>query len=301
MNLTRHNLAFLTSLSVLLEERNVTRAAVKLHLTQSALSAQLSRLRDLFDDPLLIPSQSGKGMVLTARAEHLRLPLRQALQALEVVVGDVPTFDPAKSERTFVIACNDNAAAIITPRLLPLLHAASPVGIRVSIRAIEPIHLPALLERGEIDIALGSLSIVGGMSHELLLEEDCKMAQRIDHPRGIEPPTLDEYLNLEHVVVSGAVNSLYGFIDKILAKKGYARRVGISVPYYSIVPLLLQSSDLVCVLPSRFLSRYEHSLTALPLPLEVQNFRLYSVWHPRLDKDLAHTWLRRQLRLSALS
>jgi DNA-binding transcriptional LysR family regulator len=126
MNLTGHNLALLTSLSVMLEERNVTRAAAKLNLTQSALSAQLSRLRDLFDDPLLIPAQSGIGMVLTSRAEHLRQPLLQPLQVLKVVVGDVPVFDPAKSDRTFVIGANDNSAAIILPRLLQFPHSASP-------------------------------------------------------------------------------------------------------------------------------------------------------------------------------
>jgi DNA-binding transcriptional LysR family regulator len=300
MKFTGHNLVLLTSLSVMLEEKNVTRAAAKLNLTQSALSAQLSRLRDLFDDPLLIPAQSGKGMVLTARAEHLRQPLRQALQVLEVVVGDVPVFDPAKSDRTFVIGANDNAAAIITPRLLQLVKAASPLGIRISIRAIDPVHLPGRLESGEIDVALGSRNAAVNLSHELLLQEDFRMAQRMDHPRGTAPPTLEEYLRLEHLVVSGAANGFHGFIDDVLAENGHSRRVGVSVPYYNIVPLLLQSTDFVCALPSRFLSRYQCSLVSLPLPFEVRNFCLFANWHTRFDKDLAHGWLRQQLKLSAL-
>ena len=83
--------------------------------------------------------------------------------------------------------------------------------------------------------------------------------------------------------------------------RGRARRVAVSVPYYSIVPLLLQNSDCVSVLPSRFLSRYERSLAALALPLEVRDFSLFSAWHPRFDKDLAHLWLREQLKLCVLS
>lgn len=297
MNLTGHNLTLLVSLSTLLDEKNVTRAAARLGLTQPALSAQLARLRDLFGDALLIPATSGKGMVLTARAEHLREPLRQALQVVEDVVTHLPRFDPAASDRIFVIGANDNASAIVGPRLVELLQVAGPLGIRLSIRAIDPMRLTEQLESGEIDVALVTHSAVGGMSHELLLEEDFRMAQRRDHKRGITPPTMEEYVRLEHVIVSGDGRGFHGFIDDLLAEKGFARRVVVAVQYYNVVPLLLHTTDMVCTLPARFLDRYEGSLVSLPLPFEVRRFSLFAAWHARFDKDLAHAWLRQQLAI----
>lgn len=160
------------------------------------------------------------------------------------------------------------------------------------IRALDPARLAGQLESGEIDVALGARSAMVNLSHELLLQEDFRMAQRMEHPRGGEPPTMEEYLRLEHLVVSGTANGFHGFIDDVLAENGHMRRVGVSVPYYNIVPLLLQSTDFVCVLPSRFLSRYECSLASLPPPFEVRNFSLFANWHTRFDNDPARSWLR---------
>src|ERR1700758_3369214 len=113
MDMNGHKLQLLASLNILLDERNVTRAAERLGISQPALSAQLARLRDVFDDPLLTPAASGKGMVITPRGLRLKEPLRQALRQLDAVVSQRERFEPGKSERTFVIGANDNATAII--------------------------------------------------------------------------------------------------------------------------------------------------------------------------------------------
>jgi DNA-binding transcriptional LysR family regulator len=101
MDINGHDLPLLASLRTMLDEKNITRAAARLGISQPALSAQLARLRDVFDDPLLTPATSGKGMVLTPRGSELREPLRLALQQLENVLSKPSAFDPAKSDRTF--------------------------------------------------------------------------------------------------------------------------------------------------------------------------------------------------------
>jgi len=112
MNIRPADLPLLLSLNALLEENNVTRAAARLHLSQPALSAQLARLRDMFGDPLLVPSETGRGMVPTSKASALKGPLRAALQQLNQAVSDEGEFDPRTSSRCFTIAANDNAISM---------------------------------------------------------------------------------------------------------------------------------------------------------------------------------------------
>lgn len=301
MNLSGHNLALLASLRTMLDERNVTRAARRLSISQPALSAQLARLRELFGDPLLTPALSGKGMVLTPLGEHLRQPLHLALQLLEDVINNAPAFNPEASQRVFTVAANDNAGAMIGPRLIQLTREGGFRGIRFSFRGIDRKKLPEQLESGEVDIALTSKDTIPNATQLPLLEEDFRLAQRIGHPRGNRPVTIEEYLELEHVIVSGDGGGFRSFIDDVLAKLGRTRHVGVSVQYYSLVPLILQSTDLVCTLPARFLDRYAGALESFALPLEARRFSLHAAWHPRFDNDLSHTWLRAMLCRCAAS
>jgi DNA-binding transcriptional LysR family regulator len=186
----------LASLRVMLDEKNITRAAVRLGISQPALSAQLARLRDVFDDPLLTPASSAKGMVLTPRGHELREPLRLALQHLEDVVSK-PS-GPAKSDRTFTIGANDNKTAIIGSRLVALVRRSGWLGLRLAFRSIEFAKLTVQFESGEVDVALVSKSAVpNNLPNQPLLEERFMMAQRKDHPRGSRPPSLKEYARLD--------------------------------------------------------------------------------------------------------
>jgi DNA-binding transcriptional LysR family regulator len=103
------------------------------------------------------------------------------------------------------------------------------------------------------------------------------------------------HAGLDHIIVSGDGGGFRGFIDDILHEKGLTRRVGISVQYYSVVPLILRTTDLVCTLPKLFLSRYSDTLAALPLPFATQRFSLHATWHARFENDPGHRWLRQQL------
>jgi DNA-binding transcriptional LysR family regulator len=188
VDINGHDLPLLLSLRTMLDEKNITRAAARLGISQPALSAQLARLRDVFDDQLLTPAASGKGMVLTPRGSELREPLRLALQQLEAVVTKPPVFDLENSDRTFTVGANDNATAIIGSRLVSLLRGSARSQIRLAFRSIDLSRLTDQLETGEIDVALVSKSAVPAhMPNQRLLEEGFMMAQRRDHPRGARP------------------------------------------------------------------------------------------------------------------
>jgi len=162
MDINAHNLPLLASLSVLLDERNVTRAAERLGISQPALSAQLARLRDVFGDPLLTPAASGKGMVITPRGLQLKEPLRKALRQLDDVVSQRERFDPKTSERTFAIGANDNATAIIAPRLIHALEQNGAARIRLAFRAASLSAVTDQLEQGGSAVVVGG-SVAGGV------------------------------------------------------------------------------------------------------------------------------------------
>jgi DNA-binding transcriptional LysR family regulator len=151
MDIRRSDLPLLISLDVLLEERNVTKAAKRLHISQPALSAQLGRLRHLFDDPLLVPSEAGRGMVPTAKALALQSRLHHALMAVQDAVQLPETFDPGMEARHFVIAINDNVFTIIGMAVAQAVLAHYSPNIRLSFITPEETNLVYGMERGEID------------------------------------------------------------------------------------------------------------------------------------------------------
>jgi len=289
------DLALLVSLDVLLEEANVTRAASRLNISQPALSAQLARLRDLLGDPLLLPSETGRGMVATERARQLRAPLREALLGLEKTVREPAVFDPSSAQRTFTVAANDNATAILGLGLARTVEAQHNAGLRLAFRNADPEQVVGQMERGDIDVLIaGSRFLPPALKSRELISDVFMMAQRKGHPRGTTPPDLASYCTLQHVIVSNS-GGFHGFIEEHLAALGMQRHVALSVPSYNLVPLMLASTDYVCALPLCLLNRFSDTLDIFPLPLARLGFTLSMAWHPRSDNDAGHRWLREQL------
>jgi DNA-binding transcriptional LysR family regulator len=257
------------------------------------VSTQLARLRQIFGDPLLIPAETGRGMTRSTRALELMEPLHVALKNLEAVVRHQPSFDPHTDRRNFVIAANDNATAVLGQRLMEQLPTLAGPGVRIAFIVADQPSMATRLERGEIDLLLGSERMVpASMKARKLFDEHFVVVQRKRHPRGTAPLDLDTYCALDHVLVSTSGGSFHGFMDEHLDALGRERRVVLSVQHFTLVPELLARTDYVSTLPARFAERYRERLDIFDLPFEARGFTLFAAWPPRSQADPAHVWLR---------
>lgn len=290
------DLNLLVSLDALIEEGNVTKAAARLNVSQPALSAQLARLRDLFRDPLLVPSKNGRGMIPTARALELRGPLHVALKDLETVLKRPPIFDPLTVERTFAIATSDHLTVALGEGLIARVQKVAGPGVRVSFRIPSPDLIATQLERGQVDLLIGDeRNVPSGMNSRRLFDDGFLMAQRRGHPRGTKPLDLNTYCGLPHILVSTSGGSFRGHIDEQLEKIGRRRRVVLSIHQFSHAPIFLRITDYVATLPAHHLSRFSDELDTFELPFKSRGFTVTACWHPRYQADPAHIWLREQL------
>lgn len=290
--------ALLLALKTLLEERNVTRAAAHLGITQPALSGRLARLREIFGDPLFVPAANGRGVVPTPRAEALEQELAHVLDGLKRLVDREPDFEPATTKRTFVVAMQDTPSTVLASGLGARVVRAAPHG-RLAI-----VHPPAdaldRLEEGRIDLLVTSPDgLPGDLLQRSLWEDGFRTAQRKHHPRGTAPLDLDTYCALDHLVVSSQGGGFAGVTDDALLAIGRSRNVAVSVQSYALAPLIVGSTDCLCTLPTRFLAQFEDRLDLFEPPIKLPGLRLVLVWHPRSAKDSGHQWLRHQLYLAA--
>jgi DNA-binding transcriptional LysR family regulator len=292
VNINSLDLNLLHTLDVLLSELNVTRAAQRLHLSQPSVSAQLARLRTLFDDPLLLPGP--RGMLPTARAEALREPLRLALDALERAVTPPDAFNPANAEVTWRIAATDYTSSAILLPALKQIHAAAPQS-RMAVFSLNPPQVAQQLEKGALDVVFHTGDNAPPTLHQRkLFSERYVLAGRRDHPQLQQTLTLDQFCQLEFVMVSPDGGGFSAATDVALAKLGRSRRVVLSVPHFLFMQETLTNSDLVAVLPER-LVRNATQLTTLQPPIEIAGFDILLLWHERLHRDPAQQWLRQQI------
>lgn len=291
-NLRQLDLNLLLTLDVLLTEHNVTRAAERLNLSQPAVSVQLSKLRETFNDPLLLPGP--RGMRPTQRAEELRAPLRQALESLEQALTPAAPFDPAQAKQTWRIAASDYSASTTLLPLLADLRADAP-HTRLAILEMNPTRIARQAERGEIDLAFHLASAAPAeMRCRILYREHYTLAGRVGHPQLKPKLTLKQYCRLEHVIVSPDGGGFRGDTDRLLTERGLTRRVALSVPHFLFMKSALTSTNLVAMLPSR-LVRDDPALQTVKPPLNLPEWELAMLWHERSHRDPAHRWLRERI------
>jgi DNA-binding transcriptional LysR family regulator len=295
---TDFDTGLLLALDALLRDQNVTHAAARLNITQSALSARLTRLRQLLNDPLFIPAASGRGMIPTPHASALQPELAKLIDRLSDFINTAHAFEPQSSKRVFRIAATDNPAAILAPDLIPMIKAHAPQ-MKIAFTLPDKARIAAHLEQGDVDLFVGTAE---DGSNELiattLFEDEFVTAQRIGHPRGNQPLTLDEFCALDHLLISTSGGQFQGMIDAALAEIGRERSVSVSIQSYALAPLVLSNSDCICTLPRRFLERFTDVLKIYPPPLALSPFKMVLFWHPRMQADPAHRWLRSQITQS---
>ncbi|WP_280155132.1 LysR family transcriptional regulator [Piscinibacter sp. XHJ-5] len=299
MNAISVDLNLLAVLDALLDERNVTRAARRVHLSQPATSNALARLRQVFGDPLLV--RSGRGLVLTPRAEALIGPLRHAMEQIDVALGTAETFYPATSTATFTIATSDALQIGLVPALLARLAAEAP-GVRIVCTPLDGLRkdigdpLPEHgLASGQVDLAIGYFSQPQPHHHvKALFDGDFVCVTRKGHPVVGPDMTLRQFVELGHVVISAA-HHVHSTVDAALARRKLTRRVAVVVPQYSVVPYVLARSDHVAVLPRRLAEAFLRTfgLQLIEPPLALAKFTITQVWHERTHRSAAHGWFRR--------
>jgi DNA-binding transcriptional LysR family regulator len=296
-NLRNFDLNLLLAFDVLMQERNVTRAAERMFVTQSAMSHTLHRLRQQLDDPLLVKTPSG--MQPTDRAMALVAPVRSLLLEMERLLEPPQAFDPASSQRRFTIAATDYMEFLLLPDLSRLIEQVAP-GIDIHIKRTESAFPLTQLENGSLDVVLGFSSVLeppAQLCCEHLFVDLMACVVREDHPNIRHVPSLAEYLAAAHMLIS-RTGSQVGVIDAKLTEMGLERRINLIVPHFLSAPLIVAETDMILSLPYRLAAQFRKlvALKILPVPLDLPNYDLVMIWHPLREKDPAHCWLREQIK-----
>lgn len=291
------DLNLLKALDALIETRSVTRAAERLGLTQPAVSGMLTRLREMFDDPLFVRTQ--RGILPTPRAEALALPLRRALSEIEGLLAP-DRFDPLKATETIAIAATDYAQKAVVLPLMSILRREAP-NMRLSVRPVDRAGLATQMELGDVHMALITPDMAqGAMRSRKLFDETYVCVMRCDHPAIDEGLTLERFCALDHGIMSHDGSRFQGATDEALAALGLKRRVVVAVPSFLVLIEIVRQSDLIALLPRRLVENLEDLHLCAP-PLEIPGFTKILVWHERFQADPAKTWIRERLVQSLAS
>jgi DNA-binding transcriptional LysR family regulator len=283
------DLNLLTALDALLATESVTRAARELGRTQPAVSHALRRLRELLGDDLLVRTPGG--MQPTPRAAELRPAVRAAFEAAEAVLQPAPAFDPARAERTFVLAMADQASFLLLPPLIARLGLDAP-GVR-----LEQQPGPMIALGDDIDLAIGVFrDQPAGVRQEPLFREEFVCVLRRGSAAARGRFDLARYLALGHLLI--APRGLPGSpLDDALARAGQRRRVVLTVPHFLVAPHVIATTDLVWTAPHNLVRAFSHlPLVVREPPFRTEGFTVVMRWHVRLDRDPGLAWLRGQLR-----
>ena len=294
------DLNLLVVLRALLTERHVTRAAARVRLSQSATSHALSRLRELYQDPLLV--RSGRSLQLTPRAQQLLPTLERGLSDLKAALDGEPAFVPATTRRTFSLGMADYNQAVVLGPLLRALELEAP---HVDLTLINLPNLEELVEGGQVDLGLGlsGRPAATQLSSRALFEDEFVCLVREGHPKVGKKLSLEQYLALRHVVIApgGTSGSL---VDTELERRGLSRRVALRISNFLVAPVVVRDTDFVSTMPRRLALKLAsaYGLQLLPTPIELPKFGLSLIWHPRLEHDPAQRWLRELVaRVSAFA
>ncbi|TIL72880.1 MAG: LysR family transcriptional regulator [Mesorhizobium sp.] len=296
VDLRRIDLNLLVALEALLDEKNVTRAASRLGMSQPAASRALGRLRALFSDALLVDGPGG--YILSARAEEVRPALRGILAGVREMV-EANAFDPATATGRIRLLMPDLQAAVLAPHLLACLGREAP-SLDLDIVAPGTDAVEAL-EQGSADAMVALVDEApAGIRRRGLYDEKLVTLMRAEHPALARKLTLKRFLALEHIVVS-VTGVGPAPVDEVLARIGRTRRVKLRVPNFFAAVEIAARSDLVMTLPSS-LARAAANMkrfVSLPPPLDLGSFTMSLVWHARQQDAPRHIWLRRAIVAAA--
>ncbi len=274
----------------IMTERSVTRAAERLAMTQPAVSNAISRMRQIWNDPLFV--RKGRNIEPTSYALSLWDQVGNPMYALTNAVS-ATQFDPASSKRKFRIAATDVIVEMIWRPLIELLEREAP-GVDLHAVPYTPDGSYDDLREAHVDLAVG---VLNQHDHSLrstwLFEGGYVLAMREDHPLAGRPITMEEFLSARHLLVSMS-GEAHGFVDSYLDQKGQSRRIATTVNHFSIVPQILRETNLIAAVPELISQDcgFVNGLWMGALPFEIDPTSLYLIWHARHDRDPGIIWMR---------
>jgi DNA-binding transcriptional LysR family regulator len=284
------DLGLLLHLDALLQEGSVTRAARRIALSTPAMSHALARIRDRLGDPILV--RSGRGMLLTPRAEALKPRVHAVVNDARNVLQAERLFVAAELQQSFVVHVTDYVLSVFGLVVDRILREEAP---GVSVRFVPNTgDDPALLRDGASDLAVGIYgSLPDEMRSRVLLTDRFVCAVRKRHPTVGKRLTLEQFTRLAHIQIAPR-GKPGGYVDDVLRKKGLERTVARAVPYFVAALEMVAQTDYVLTVSERIASSLADKLglVLFPVPVELQPYALSLVWHPRLDGDPAQRFLR---------
>jgi LysR family transcriptional regulator, nod-box dependent transcriptional activator len=298
MNLNRLDLNLLVALDALLTDRSITRAAERLHLSPSATSGALARLREFFGDELL--TRIGRRMVATPLGESLQVQVRDCLLHVQATVEIKPQFDPTTSTRNFKLMMSDYVATVVMPNVLQRLAQDAP---RVTIEMLGNDEEPwESLNRGEIDfLVLPKNFVRSNHPAQTLFEDEYVCVCWTGNSLIGDTITLDECLSIGHVVTRLGSHRPPTIDAWFFQRFGHARRVDVIATTFGSVPHMLVGTDRLAVMHRRLASVYSKTmpLKVLPVPVEMPKLVEMIQWHKYRDRDPARVWMTQVLTNSA--
>jgi len=289
VQLANVDLNLLVLCDVVLRERNVARAARALHLSPSAVSHGLGRLRRLFADPLFL--RVPKGVVPTERALELAEPIADVLARVGHVVASATPFSPATSKRRFTLGMADATAATLIPTLLASIRRSAP-SVDIGVLQVFPQTALAELETRSIDLAIAAVDeIPARFAQQVLSREDFVIAARASHPF-LKKPSVKAYCDARHVLASVSGDA-HGFIDDVLAQQGLSRRVALVVPNFMLALASLAETELLTALPRNLAKAHasRFGVACVEAPFKLRSYDLRALCLQSALRDAGVRWL----------
>jgi DNA-binding transcriptional LysR family regulator len=300
MHISKVDLNLFIVFEAIYAEGSITRASLKMNLTQPAISHALNRLRQLFDDPLF--ERQGHVMVPTPLARSIIDPVRLSLRGFEVTLNGAERFDAASSERGFSLGVRDVLEASVLPPLMARMAQDAP-SATLSTLQVGRREMESELAAGTLDAAIDILLPLSNDIHRTLLAGDKTVVLvRRGHPVVKGTLDLDTYLRQEHIQTSSRRRGP-GLEDFELSRLGLQRRIRLRCQHYFAACRVVSQTDLVLTMPERLarIVNQQFGNQILPFPLQMPSLDIYLYWRANVDNDPASIWLREQIKASVQS
>jgi len=286
------DISLLGALDILLNESSVAAAAEKMHLSPSAVSRILARIRAVTGDEILV--QAGKGMVPTVFAESLRDQVHECVASAQALLERKPVFTPQYLERTFTLRATDCVASALGPKLFTHIAFEAPkVVLRFAPQKDESV---SDLRSGEIDLDVGVISNSGPeIMRQVLFKDHFVAAVGRKHPLATGKITLSRFVRYPQISASRR-GRLHGPLDIALEKAGGHRDVKVVVPGFADALCFARESDLIAIVPDLVTRHLRMGMHTFPLPVSTEEAVFSQAWHPRFQRDQAHQWFRECVR-----